>query len=392
MLIWKATYTPHDGQRPSQPAIVLAETVNDALIRLRERLASHTAESSNQHIKVMPAPNPSFATLVNEDWPVSLLTGALDLPARALPTTLPDADCLTVTRFDKEELQVELDRMLNHTPSCFALIDGANFSGLSELLDTTSLEYECLFRGGARTNGGPVAPWIVRLQPDSSFSRRLIRTSLGQSGGFPSPPAMLLETDHPLETVARHFRRLTRVRSASDGRWLYFRFCDPHTMDDLRASITPNDAAAVLGPYSPLVLHPAGAFRLTRSGANSETMSNRTTFELASRHLTAMRHRQRIYFAQKVMHDVTKIIPNMTPLAISELVSRGMDLCQDTGLFQQDSTAGYILLSALLGQHFTQVYGQYAQILDHNRSEAERKTMIHATLERLQKRRFSDVS
>lgn len=201
---------------------------------------------------------------------------------------------------------------------------------------------------------------------------------------------MLLNTDHSIDQVGRHFRRLNRVRAESDGRWLYFRYADPNTMDDLRCSMSPEDAAAVLGPYSPVVLHPTGAFRLSPRHPHYEPRSNSFVFRLADRHIMAMRHRQRARFAETIAGDMAALMPNMKRSAIKDLVCRGMDLCRDTGILQQDSTAGYILLSGFLGQRFTQTYSRYAPILDPRRSETERKTMIHSALSEVQKRSHSN--
>lgn len=63
----------------------------------------------------MPAQDRDLTKLVTTDWPVSLLSGALDLPARRIPAALPDANCLTVTRYRNEELEAELERILART-------------------------------------------------------------------------------------------------------------------------------------------------------------------------------------------------------------------------------------------------------------------------------------
>ena len=398
MPIWKFVPAAHGGREPTllhSPAIILSDSAAGAFLLLQQRLASHfvrSPEASAAGIFAMPAQDRDLAELVTTDWPVSLLSGALDLPARRIQAALPDADCLTVTRYREEELEAELERMLrDDTRDCFALVDGASFPGLAELLDASSLEHDCLFRGAARETAGAVAPWIIRMGPEDTVSRRLVRAALGKPGGYPVAPTMILNTGHSIDEVGRHFRRLTRIRAESDGRWLYFRYTDPHTMDDLRTSMSPEDAAAVLGPYAPVVLHPAGAFRLARRSLRSELRSNSFAFRLAERHVRAMRHRQRARFAQVVAGDLAVLVPNMRRSAIEELVRRGMDLCRDTGMFQQDSTAGYILLSGLLGPRFTQTYSRHAPILDPRRSETERKTMIHSALSEVQKRSLSNA-
>ena len=372
------------------PAIVLSDTAPDAWLRLQRRLADHrfSAADDGAGWSCVPlAGDRALSDLVAPDWPVSLLTATTDLPPRPLFTALPDSDAIVVLRYDRKELETELEQMLGReTSNCFALIDGAGFPGIAELLDASELDHVCLFRGTAQAMTGAVAPWIVRMQPGDAFCRRLVRAALGKPGGSPAAPTMFIETGQALDEVARHFRRLTRIRAESDGRWVYFRYTDPCTMDDLRASMSADDAAAVLGSYSPVVLHPDGAFRMSRLHALTDQDHNGSAFRLADRHEKAMRHRQRMRFAQSIADDLGTVVPNMTRSAIIEHVSKGMDLCRDTGLLQQDSTAGYILLSGLLGARFTKFYDKYAPILDHRRSEAERKTMIHSALSRIQKR------
>lgn len=396
MAIWKFTSTVRTGSGSlllQSPAIVLSDSASDAWLLLRRRLADHLLTSSNEGAgwSCVPLANARELTgLVTSEWPVSLLTGTIDLPARPLLVSLPDTDAVTVFRYGGKDLETELERMRSSkTRNCFALIDGANFPGFAELLEASSLEHECLFRGTAQAMAGAVAPWIIRMQPDDAVCRRLIRAALGKPGGYPAAPTMILETEHSLDEVGRHFRRLTRIRAEGDGRWIFFRYTDPCTMDDLRASMNTEDAAAVLGPYSPVVLHPAGAFRLSRRHASLGSRSNGSVFRLAARHETAMHHRQRMRFGQSITDELAALVPNMTRSAIADRVSQGMDLCRDTGLLQQDSTAGYILLSGLLGPRFTEVYGRYAQILDYRRSETERKTMIHSALSQIQKRGMS---
>lgn len=188
MPIWKFIPAAHGEPNPTllhSPAIILSDSTASALLLLQRRLAGHSVrflEASADGIFAIPTQDRHLAELVTPDWPVSLLSGSLGLPARSIPATLPNIDGLTVTRYSEGELEVELGRMLNDdTSACFALVDGASFPGLAELLNASSLEHDCLFRGMARDDASTVAPWIIRIGSDDPVSRRwLERRSASQ--------------------------------------------------------------------------------------------------------------------------------------------------------------------------------------------------------------------
>lgn len=57
---------------------------------------------------------------------------------------------------------------------CYVLLDAAEGDGLTELLDGSGLDHVCLYQGAALYELGEVAPWLVRLEPGSSFARMLL--------------------------------------------------------------------------------------------------------------------------------------------------------------------------------------------------------------------------
>lgn len=386
MPAWKYVSATFGGlRRPGDvSAVIFSRHAEGAATALKERLAGHSIPTTAMNVdelSLATEEEDNLVKLVSADWPVSVLSAALDLPARSHLSPLPDSESLNVARYGEGELESALEQMLeDDTQSCFAIIDGASFPGLPELLSASTLKHECLFRGHTRDISEAVAPWVVELQLDEMVSRRLIRAATGKPGGYPSPPAMIISTEGAIADVLRHFRRLTRVQKEDGGRWVYFRYADPLTMDDMRASMNSSDADAVLGHYSPLIFHRNGAFRLSRKDHRADIARNAPPFKLSERHEKAMRHRQGAKFARSIKADLQALLPNMRVSMIEDLVSRGIDVCRDTGLQQQDSIAGYILLSGFLGSRFTQVYSRYASILDYRCTEASRKTAIHAAL------------
>lgn len=156
MSIWKLAYDVHDQasfSSPSLQAVVRSGSVANALQLLQRRLEHHRVKPSVKaisDISFSETQNFTFQQLVSDDWPVSLLSNALDLPARTMLVRLPDADSIKTIFYDQADLEVELQSMLaDQHNSCFAVLDGACFPGLSDLLGANKIDHECLFRGDA---------------------------------------------------------------------------------------------------------------------------------------------------------------------------------------------------------------------------------------------------
>ena len=140
----------------------------------------------------------------------------------------PDADMvvpdsLQATLFDSPDS----DAAPRHL---YAVLDASRISGLAALLETSGLEYRCLFKGDAEQELQDVAPWLVRLEVGSSLTRQLFAR---HPSGKVSPlflwdanPGLLFRASASLTEVWRHLRRFTRVRDET-GAWFYFRFWEP---------------------------------------------------------------------------------------------------------------------------------------------------------------------
>lgn len=267
----------------------------------------------------------------------------------------------------------------SHGGNCFAVVDAATIPNLPELLSASDQPFDCLFTGQARSDLANVAPWILRLDPESRFTQRLwMEGSLPwQLGG--KFRGLLLSTDDDMGQVKRHFRRLTRVRRADADEWMLFRFYDPHTIAALAPHLTRQEAISVFGSYviAGVDRFASVTFRVTE--AEEPRMSPRP-FLLRNAHIRAMAEYGRQRFAQQLELDVREERPDLSADVIEQLVSRCLDLCADVGLEQKDTIAGYVLLSAHLGPDFPLRHPPLVSIVDPLRSERERKTLIHASL------------
>ncbi|SFR55642.1 DUF4123 domain-containing protein [Litoreibacter janthinus] len=119
-------------------------------------------------------------------------------------------------------------------PATFAILDAAKLPDLPELLLGSGLEHQCLFSGDALEELGHVAPWIIRLEAENSFTRNLFTQT--------EPPApwthwdkdagIYLRSMASLELLCAHFRKFTKVRmegvpKGDRAEWQFFRFYDP---------------------------------------------------------------------------------------------------------------------------------------------------------------------
>lgn len=115
---------------------------------------------------------------------------------------------------------------------CYVLLDAAEGDGLTELLDGSGLDHVCLYQGAALYELGEVAPWLVRLEPGSSFARMLLTRGRSPASMWGRFGGLYLRTDAGLGDLRAHLRRRLRVQDAS-GKAYYLRFWDRRLIAEL---------------------------------------------------------------------------------------------------------------------------------------------------------------
>ncbi|MFM2391089.1 MAG: hypothetical protein RLZZ437_2644 [Pseudomonadota bacterium] len=108
----------------------------------------------------------------------------------------------------------------------FAIVDAAKVPGLALTMAGYRLEHRCLFQGEAYENLRNVAPWIVRLTPDNTFTRHLFTQGDARWHLWDAGVGIFLRSRGSLDALAQHFRKFTQPRTESGGQ-LFFRFFDP---------------------------------------------------------------------------------------------------------------------------------------------------------------------
>ncbi len=108
----------------------------------------------------------------------------------------------------------------------FAILDAARIRGLADMLSGWALENRCLYQGEAFERLRDVAPWIVRLDPESSFTRHLFTKGDARWHLWGADAGIFVRSRGSIDALWAHFRKFTNPRSESGGN-VYFRFYDP---------------------------------------------------------------------------------------------------------------------------------------------------------------------
>ena len=116
------------------------------------------------------------------------------------------------------------DALLAETTPLFALLDGARDPRIRELLRESVDDHRSLYEGVQGDALGEVAPYLVRLSPESALFEKLVDEGWGRSWG------VYLTSERPLPEVRRHLRRLSMVDAEGEAKRLYFRFQDPRVL------------------------------------------------------------------------------------------------------------------------------------------------------------------
>lgn len=129
----------------------------------------------------------------------------------------------------------------------YAVLDGASASGLLEKLYSLLPEFVCLYSGELEPDMAEVAPYLVRLDPESEFTEWLIAKGWGDHWGI------FAVSRSDLPAMRRHFRSLLVVYDTS-GNPLRFRYYDPRVLRVYLPTCNAGELATIFGPVSYYVL------------------------------------------------------------------------------------------------------------------------------------------
>jgi len=121
------------------------------------------------------------------------------------------------------------------------IVDGARDRRIYPLLIESYMDYSCLYAGDLEFVLERAAPYLVQLDFESRYARRLIEEAWGHSWG------VFLKCDLDMDKLRRHLRQFLRVRDTR-GRILVFRYYDPRVLRTYLPTCTGEELRTVFGP------------------------------------------------------------------------------------------------------------------------------------------------
>lgn len=142
--------------------------------------------------------------------------------------------------------------------NAFVILDGASVPGLlDKLYGPERPEFECLYAGEIKPDLAEVAPYLVRLQPDSEFTTWVLEQGWGKHWGIFALSAA------GFRELRQHFRRFLTVHDSS-GKPMLFRYYDPRVLRLYLPTCEPEELAVVFGPVLCYVLEAEEPDKLLR--------------------------------------------------------------------------------------------------------------------------------
>ncbi|MEP6847668.1 MAG: DUF4123 domain-containing protein [Acidobacteriota bacterium] len=138
---------------------------------------------------------------------------------------------------DRQELRKHL---ITNTTRLYGVFDGASVPNLPMRLYEARIPNFCLFSGDLEPDMVYVAPYVVRLSPDSKFTDWVIDEGFGKHWGI------FVHSAKPLPEMRRHFRDLVNVYDEKANS-MVFRFYDPRVLRKFLPVCTPDELKVLFG-------------------------------------------------------------------------------------------------------------------------------------------------
>lgn len=137
---------------------------------------------------------------------------------------------------------VELNKLLYSVrTNVYGILDGASIENLPQRLYDMAPPNFCLFRGKLGPDLATVAPYVVGMVKNSSFSEWFLSNEPGNHFGI------FALSRHSIQEMRSHFRDLFIVHK-EDGDPMYFRFYDPRVIRTFLQTCNEQELKTFFGP------------------------------------------------------------------------------------------------------------------------------------------------
>lgn len=129
--------------------------------------------------------------------------------------------------------------------STYAILDAARDKAIYPKIMNADVQSICLYHGAKAVELATVAPYLILLKKNDSFTEWLLTQGRDNSWGiFLQAPTYL-----KLNELQRHFRKFLMVYT-EDGKPLYFRFYDPRVLRVYLPTCIAPELQTIFGPVS----------------------------------------------------------------------------------------------------------------------------------------------
>lgn len=261
----------------------------------------------------------------------------------------------------------------------FVLLDAASITNLFEMLEQSELPFCCLFKDDAAEDIRDAAPYLVQLDPENTFTKRLFINDPDTPWHLWSQgPGVFIRAKTDLDALRAHFRKFTFLRDSGTGKWNVFRF---HAPAIFRTMIAGSTLArdALMGPGVVAMGCPGlddTWVTLTRDGeveaGQSRTLDARHFHEpqIAAPYIQErreMRVREAVGYMRR---ECPGQVAALDDTALRLVVEAGFQRCDDTGVKAPAERLKYLLLIAAWGCHFEADPQRRPDLMDTNWMDA----------------------
>lgn len=163
-------------------------------------------------------------------------TATHDAPAEPVPPQATYSETDWDSLFDADQ------------PPLWAVIDGVNCREVMARVSESEVQSACLY-ASADADTRAMAPWLVRLEPDSELVTWLQGLPQDQHWGI------LLQSTATLKQLRTHLRKFTMLWTpANDQAPVYFRFYDPRVALDMSQALAKWKLTALMAPMDAMIM------------------------------------------------------------------------------------------------------------------------------------------